>query len=90
MKAGSRAVIGLQHNILAQNAPQHLGHVANQLVQIHVGPTHDLFAAENEQLPRQAGGALGGLNNLVRTIDFSPGQAADSDSKEALPWMIGQ
>jgi len=72
-------VIELQGNVLAQNAAQHFGHVADDFIHVQPPRLHDLAAAEGEQLLGQAGGPLGGLANLLggpgtRSAQSSPGQ----------------
>ena len=64
--AGDVAVIQLQRHVLAQKPSQHVGHVADDFIHVQSLGLDELAAAEGEQLPRQAGGALGGLGDLLR------------------------
>jgi hypothetical protein len=65
--------IGAEGDVLAQNALEHPGHASHHLVQIQVHWLHDLFAAEEQQLADQPGGAFRGADDLVRTIGFLGG-----------------
>ena len=49
----------------AEGAPEHLGHVAEHLVEIEIARLQDLLAAEGEQLAGECGGAARGLRNLL-------------------------
>ena len=63
---GRLAVIQLQRHVLAQQPAEHVGHVADDFVHVQPLGLDELAAAEGEQLPREAGGALGGLRDLLR------------------------
>ena len=55
-------------HVLAQQAAQHVVHVAHDEVQIEHARLEHLLAAEGEQLPRQRRRALGGLANLRHVL----------------------
>ena len=59
---------GRQLDVLADQAAQHLVHVLDDAVEVeHLRGQH-LPAAEGQQLPRQGGGALGRLADLVHGL----------------------
>ena len=85
-RGNARAVLGFQGNVFAEEAMQHLGQVAQHRVQVqHLG-LHDLFAAEHEQLPGQAGGAPGRTGDLVERLSQTliARTAADQPVRVAL------
>ena len=55
----------LQRDVLTQNAPQHLGHVADHFVHVQLPRLHHLPAAERQELPGKTGGPFGGLADLL-------------------------
>ena len=60
-----------QRDVLADEALEHFAHVADGLAQIERPGLHHVFAAEHEQLAREAGCAFGGeINGLNRVADF--------------------
>ena len=59
------AVIQLQRHVLAQKPAEHVRHVADDFVHVQLLGLDELAAAEGEQLPRQPGGAFGGLGDLL-------------------------
>ena len=58
--------MNLQRDVLAEQPAEHFLHAADHAVQIQRTRIDDLLAAKREQLPRQTGGAFGGLLDLVR------------------------
>ena len=58
----------LQVNVLADDAFEHLGQVADRLRQVERLGLHDLLAAKGEQLPGQAGRAVGGGDDLFEAL----------------------
>jgi len=60
-----------QGNIFADQAVQHLGHVADDRAQVERLGLHGVSAAEHQQLPGEAGGAFSGeIGGLDRVADF--------------------
>ena len=66
-------VIELQRDILAEDARQHFGHVADHFIEVQALGLHDLAAAEGEQL---AGEGCGALADLLGGPDGHSGQIA--------------
>ena len=65
MMAGSVLKFNCKRDVLAQQPPEHFGHVADDPVQIERTRIDNLLAAEREQLAREAGGAFGSLFDLA-------------------------
>ncbi len=61
-----RRIVGLQNDVLAQEARQHVREVAQHRVQIENFRLHYLFAAEHQQLAGQGRRAAGGVTNLLQ------------------------
>ena len=55
----------LQRDVLAEQPSEHLRHAADHAVEVERARVDNLLAAKSEQLAREAGGALGGLLDLV-------------------------
>ena len=54
-----------QLHILANQPPQHLFEINDDVIEIKNLGFEDLFATKSEELPRQRGGAFRGLLNLL-------------------------
>ena len=52
-------------DVLVNEPPQHFVHVFHHVIEVEHDGLHRLFAAEDEQLPRQPGGALRGVPDLL-------------------------
>ena len=66
----ARRITAFQADILADDALEHLGQVRDQIIERHRLGLHLLFAAENEQLPGQVGGAFSGADDMRHDIPW--------------------
>jgi len=71
-----RPIIQLQGDVFPEDAPQHLGHVADHFIHIQLPRLHHLPAAERQQLAGQGGGPLRSLADLLRRPRVNGGQPA--------------
>ena len=58
-----------ERDIFAEEPAEQFGHVADGFAQVERPGLHDIFAAEHEQLPREAGGAFGGKKNRLHRLE---------------------
>jgi hypothetical protein len=71
-----------QRDVFTDEPPQHFVHVSHHFIEVEHDGLHGLFAAEDEQLPRQPGGAVGRVQNFIgvfseRTIRFKVRPGSD-------------